>query len=92
MRQETVPHYEISAGIRPPSRRSGKLRGVVYEIVPGGGMELWYCDHDHAPGIRDMRQVTRFQREEAYQCAERRVASQIAEGRLYLLPAQREES
>ena len=48
---EVIPHYEAGHGIRPPNRR-GRYRAVAWECVPGGGMELWHCDHDHAPGVR----------------------------------------
>ena len=89
--RETEPHYEISAGVRHPTRLSGKVRGVVYENVPGGGLELWYCDHDHAPGIRNMRRISDGQREDAYRCAEDWVSGQIADGSLHLLPVRREE-
>lgn len=79
--KEAEPHYEAGSGIRPP-RRGGKVRAVAREVVPGGGMELWHCDHDHAPGVRDMRQVTQAQRDVTEACAATWLAGEIADGRL----------
>jgi hypothetical protein len=77
--------YEARAGIRPASKK-GKVRGVASEVVPGGGIELRYCDHDHAPGVRDCRALTGAQRAEAAQCASGWLASQITGGYLTDLP------
>ncbi len=86
---ETEWRYEVSAGIRPP-RRSGRVRGVAYAVEPGGGMEIWHCEHDHAPGVHDMRNVPDAQREDAYQCAERWLEEQMARGARPRLPVVRE--
>jgi hypothetical protein len=77
--KEVEPHYVAGSGIRPP-RRDGKYRGVAREIVPGGGLELWACDHDHAPGVRSCQLVTEAQRAEAEQCAVAWLARQIVDG------------
>lgn len=84
-----VSRYEAGAGIRPP-RRSGKVRGVLHEIVPGSGMEIWHCDHDHAPGVHDCRQLTAEQRTEAVACARNWAGGQIAAGHLYPWPVRDE--
>lgn len=73
------PHYTAGSGIRPPTR-SGKVRGVAWEFVPGGGMELWHCDHDHAPGVRSMQLVSDVQRAEAEQCAVTWLRTQAGSG------------
>ena len=83
--RETQPHYLAGQGIRPPDRR-GKVRGVAHECVPGGGMELWHCDHDHALGVRSCLQLTDTQRAEAQSCAAAWLQRQILDGRLYSLP------
>jgi len=75
--REVTPHYTAGSGIRPPTRR-GKVRGVAREIVPGGGMELWHCDHDHAPGVRSCQDLTVAQRTDALQCAQAWLNRQIA--------------
>lgn len=85
-----VSRYEAGAGIRPP-RKSGKVRGVLHEIVPGGGMELRHCDHDHAPGVRDCGQLTPAQRAEAAACARAWAETEIAAGRLYPWPVRDEQ-
>jgi hypothetical protein len=73
--------YAASSGIRP-ARRGGKVRGVAYEYEPGGGMQLWYCDHDHAPGVKRCQELTDEQRAEAQACAEAWLRDQIASGQL----------
>ena len=82
--------YEVSAGMRPP-RKSGRVRGVVYEAEPGGGMEIWHCDHDHAPGVRDCRLLTEGQRAQAYACAGSWLREQISRGFRTELPVVREQ-
>jgi hypothetical protein len=77
--KDVSPHYTGGSGIRPP-RKSGRYRGVAWEIVPGGGMELWHCDHDHAPGVHSCPQVSDAQRTEAEQCAMTWLEQQIAGG------------
>lgn len=84
-----VSRYEAGAGIRPP-RRSGKARGVLREIVPGGGMEIWHCEHDHAPRVHDCRQLSAEQRAEAVACARNWAGGQIAAGHLYPWPVRDE--
>lgn len=84
-----VSRYTIGYGIRPPNSR-GKLRGVAREIVPGGGMELWSCQHDHATGLHDVRQVSSFQRRQAQLCAADWLDEQIQDGRLPSLPIETE--
>lgn len=84
-----VSRYTIGYGIRPPDSR-GKLRGVAREIVPGGGMELWSCQHDHAPGLRSVRDVSAFQRGQAQLCAADWLDGEIAAGRLHPLPIETE--
>lgn len=79
--QETQPHYEAGYGIRPP-RKSGKVRGVAYEIVQGGGTELWYCEHDHAEAPRA----------QARACARNWLQDQISQGRLQPLPVEETRS
>lgn len=81
--------YTIGHGIRPPDSR-GKYRGVAREVVPGGGTELWACDHDHAPGVRSVRQVTAFQRGQAQLCAADWLDGEIRAGRLHPLPIETE--
>jgi hypothetical protein len=83
--REVTAHYEAGSGIRPP-RRGGRYRAVAHEVVPGGGMELWHCDHDHAPGIRSCQQVSDAQRAEAETCAAVWLRGQIEDGRLYSMP------
>jgi hypothetical protein len=39
--------YEASWGRRPPRKSTTWWAGVVHELVDGGGMELWHCDHRH---------------------------------------------
>jgi hypothetical protein len=86
---EVIPHYEAGAGIRPPNRR-GRVRAVAWEIVPGGGMELWHCDHDHAPGVRNVQLLGPDEREAAFRCAAEWLAGRIADGHLHPLPVIRE--
>lgn len=74
--------YEAGLGIRPP-RKSGRVRGVAREHVEGGGMELWACEHDHAPGARSCLQLTQAQRDEAVTCAETWIRQEQASGRLF---------
>jgi hypothetical protein len=88
---ETKPHYEAAAGIRPPYKRTGRVRGVAYEMGPGGGVELWHCEHDHAPGVRVMPSILPGQRETAEECAEEWLTGQIRDGHLPPLPIQRGE-
>lgn len=88
-KRETVPHYEATAGIRPAHGRGGRVRGVAYEYVPGGGVELHSCDHDHAPGVRDCRKLTPKQRDAAADCAAEWLAGQISAGELNDLPVTR---
>jgi hypothetical protein len=83
--QEVTAHYEAGSGIRP-ARRGGRFRAVAHEVVPGGGLELWACDHDHAPGVRDVRQVSDAQRAGAEACAAEWLARQIEDGHLYSMP------
>lgn len=87
--QEVTPHYDAGFGIRPP-RKSGKVRGVAQEIVCGGGVELWFCDHDHAPGVRDCRQLTADQRATAADCAAQWLSGEIDAGRLLPMPVWRD--
>jgi hypothetical protein len=87
--QEVTPHYEAGSGIRPP-RKSGKFRGVAREIVVGGGMELWACDHNHAPGIHDVRLAAPEQQAAATTCAEQWLTGQISEGNLFPMPIERD--
>jgi hypothetical protein len=83
--------YEVGVGIRPP-RKSGKVRGVAREHVEGGGLELWHCDHDHAPGVRSIQQLTPAQREAAEACAGAWVREQQAVGGLFASwPVKRDE-
>jgi hypothetical protein len=84
-----IPHYEAGNGIRPPNSR-GRYRAVAWETVPGGGMELWHCGHDHAPGVRDVRRASDAQREAAIACARAYLDGRIADGSLYPLPVIRE--
>jgi hypothetical protein len=86
---EVTAHYEAGSGIRPP-RKSGRFRAVAREVVPGGGLELWHCEHDHAPGVRDVRQASEEQRVSAQACALAWLARQIEDGHLYAMPAWRE--
>jgi hypothetical protein len=86
----SVPRYEASMGIRPPNRNRGRVRGVVYEVVQGGRMELWSCQHDHAPGVRDVRHADDSGREAALLCAENWAAAHIQSGG-FDLPVVREE-
>jgi hypothetical protein len=88
--READPRYVAGHGIRPP-RRGGKVRGVAREIVPGGGVELWHCDHDHAPGIRDCRKLGSLQRAEAQQCAAAWLDRQVAAGRITAMPVLTED-
>jgi hypothetical protein len=83
--KEVTAHYEAGSGIRPP-HKGGKVRGVAHEIVPGGGMELWHCDHDHAPGVKDCRKLTAEQRADAAACAEAHLRAEISAGRLPDMP------
>jgi len=83
--REVTPHYEAGLGIRPP-RKGGRVRGVAHEVVVGGGMELWHCDHDHAPGVRNCQQLTDVQRAEAQECSRAWIQEQIEQGRLYPMP------
>lgn len=88
---EITPHYEAGYGIRDArgrSRASGKVRGVAREIVAGGGMELWACQHDHAPGVRDCRQLTTAQRKEAAACAAAWAENEITAGARYPMPVE----
>lgn len=84
------PHYEVFAGIRPP-RKSGKVRGVAMEVVPGGALELWHCDHDHGPGVKRCPDLTPEQRTLAEMCAAEWVTQQIRDGRLPEMPVITEE-
>jgi hypothetical protein len=84
-------HYEAGLGIRPP-RKSGKVRGVAREVVPGGGAELWHCDHDHAPGVRSCQILTPAQQEEASRCARDWIAGQIRDGALLDMPVRYDPS
>jgi hypothetical protein len=77
--------YEVHPGIRPP-RRGGKVRGVLEERVPGGGMELWHCEHDHAPGVRSIRDLTPDQEAEANACARAHAEREKRAGRLFGWP------
>jgi len=77
--------YEASCGIRPP-RRGGKVRGVAYVFEPGGGLELWNCGHDHAPGVRNCQLLTPEQRADARACAETWLNGQIDGGHLDRYP------
>ena len=77
--------YEVHSGIRPP-RKSGKVRGVLEERVPGGGMELWSCEHDHAPGVKDIRQLTPDQHQAAEDCARAHAEQEKLAGRLFGWP------
>ena len=86
---EVIPHYEAGHGIRPPNRR-GRYRAVAWELVPGGGMELWHCDHDHAPGVRKVQDASETEREAAEQCARNWLAGRISDGHLHPLPVIRE--
>lgn len=81
--------YEVGAGIRPP-RTSGRVRGVAREVEPSGGIELWHCEHDHAPGVRDCRKLTEEQTAAAQACAERWLEDQMASGVRPRLPVVRE--
>lgn len=87
---EVTAHYLAHSGIRPP-RRGGKVRGVAREVVPGGALELWSCDHDHAPGVTSVRQLTPAQHDEACRCAEAWIAAQIAGGLILSLPVERDD-
>lgn len=87
--REVIAHYEAGLGIRPP-RKSGKVRGVAREVVPGGGMELWSCDHDHAPSVRSCLDLTRDQHAEATRCARDWLATQIHDGHLTRMPVRDE--
>lgn len=78
----TVSRYEVYPGIRPP-RKSGKIRGVAAEVVPGGGLELWSCEHDHAPGVRRVQDLTPQQAAEAMGCAESYLAGRMDNGTLH---------
>jgi hypothetical protein len=88
--EETVPHYEAGLGIRPPNRR-GRVRGVARERLVGGGMDLWYCDHDHAPGVRDCRVLTPAQRAEATDCAAAWITAGVRGGALFPMPITRDD-
>jgi hypothetical protein len=83
---EAQPRYVAGFGIR-----RGKLRGVAREFAPGGGLELWYCDHDHAPGVRRCPDLTPAQRAGAQQCALSWLVTQIQDGWLQSLPARTED-
>jgi hypothetical protein len=87
---QVIAHYEPGLGIRPP-RRGGKVRGVARELEPGGGMELWHCDHDHAPGVHDVRELAPSQRAAATRCARDWLVAQIRDGHLHRLPVQEAE-
>lgn len=87
----TTAHYEASVGIRPPRAKAGRVRGVAYEMVPGGGMELWHCGHDHAPGVNDMQRILPHQYEAAANCAEEWLNSQVFSGALQPMPVTRAE-
>ena len=76
---EVTPHYEAGYGIRD-------ARGP--SPMPGGGMELWACQHDHAPGVRDCRQLTTAQRKEAAACAAAWAENEITAGALYPMPVE----
>ncbi len=77
--------YEVHSGIRLP-RKSGKVRGVLAERVPGGGMELWHCDHDHAPGVRRCPDLTPEQHAAAENCARAHAEQEKRAGRLFDWP------
>jgi hypothetical protein len=83
--RETVARYEGGIGIRPP-RKGGKVRGIARVYEPDGGMELWACDHNHAPGVKSCEDVTPEQRAEASQCAKAWLDGQVAAGHLAVLP------
>lgn len=83
-----VSRYEVHTGIRPPNRR-GKAVGVVQEVVPGGGMEVRHCPHDHAPGKHRVADLTTAETEAALKCAEAWVAEQMDAGNLIRLPVDR---
>jgi hypothetical protein len=80
--------YEVHAGIRPP-RRSGKVRGVLAEHVEGGGLELWHCGHDHAPGVRRIPDLTPEQEAAAVACAIEHAEQEKLAGRLSDWPVRR---
>lgn len=86
-----VPRYEVMAGIRPPNKHRGRVRGVIYEVVQGGRVELHSCQHDHAPGVKDVRQLDDSAREAALLCAEAWAAEHIASSG-FDLPVVREAS
>lgn len=86
-----VPRYEASTGIRPANAHRGRFRGIVYEVVEGGRVELHACDHDHAPGVRDARRADDSGREAALLCAEDWAAAHIRGGG-FSLPVIREAS
>jgi hypothetical protein len=80
--REVTPHYTAGLGIRPPTRR-GK--------VPGGGMELWSCGHDHATGVRSCQDLTDAQRAEAQACSKAWLEQQIAGGLIVAMPVLTED-
>lgn len=86
-RPAVTAHYEAGAGIRPPTR-TGTFCAVAREVVHGGGMELWHCGHDHAPGVRIAYQASPEQHAEAVQCARAWLQHQISTGTLADLPVQ----
>lgn len=85
-----VPRYEAGTGIRPASASRGRFRGIAREVTDGGGMELWACPHDHAPGVRRVQDADSFSREAALRCAEDWLAVKIRLGDLAELPVTRD--
>jgi hypothetical protein len=83
---EVEAHYVAGLGIRPP-RKGGRVRGVAHGFEPGGGMELWHCDHDHAPGVKDCRKLTPEQRKAAIDCSAKWLRGQVARDVSKGLPA-----
>lgn len=78
--------YEVHAGIRPPSRTRGKVRAVVFEKVPGGGVDIFTCAHDHAPGVHRCQDISPDQLAEVIRCGRMWTENQIARHQRPALP------
>jgi hypothetical protein len=74
----------------PRTGAAGSAASPAKSVV-GGGMDLWFCDHDHAPGVRDCRELTPAQRAEAADCAAAWIAGRITSGALFPMPVTRDD-